>query len=76
MQTTPETVLEMVAAQLGAKAVRPQDRLVEDLGAESLDMVNIVAAVEEHYAIHIDGAELTAIRTIADLATLVARLTA
>ncbi len=76
MPTTPETVLELVAAQLGAKAVRPQDRIVEDLGAESMDIVNIMAAVEERYAVHIDEAELPAIRTIEGLAALVARLTA
>ena len=76
MPTTPETVLELVAAQLGTKAIRPQDRLVEDLGAESMDIVNIIAAVEERYAVHIDEAELPALGTIADLAARVVRLTA
>ena len=76
MPRTPETVLELVAAQLGAKAVRSEDRIVEDLGAESMDIVNIIGAVEERYALHIDEAELPAIRTIGDLAALVARLTA
>ena len=63
----------MPAMEAGIQA---QDRIVEDLGAASMDIVNIISAVEERYAVHIDEAELPAIRTIADLVALVARLTA
>ena len=73
MPTTPETVLELVATQLGAKAVRPQDRIVEDLGAESMDIVNIIASVEERFSLSIDEGELPDIRSVADLVSLVAR---
>ena len=63
-----EHAIEVIKAQLGARDVRPQDRIIEDLGAESADIVGIIAALEDRYAIEIDEAELPDIRTVADLA--------
>jgi acyl carrier protein len=74
MTVDTHTVIEIVAAQLGAAAVSETDRIVEDLGAESMDIVNIVAAVEERYAIRIDESLLADISTVGDLAALARRL--
>lgn len=41
-----EVVIHLLAAQLGVSRVGESDRIVEDLWAESMDIVNIVAAVE------------------------------
>jgi acyl carrier protein len=67
--TTPtlEDVRRLVALQLGRRAVAAEDRLVEDLGAESVDLVNVVATAEERYGVTIDEAELPELRTVADL---------
>jgi acyl carrier protein len=73
MAVTIDDVLSLVAVQLGRKRVAAEDRLVEDLGAESLDLVNIVAALEDLYGIDIPEEEIADLRTVADLHARVAR---
>ena len=74
MPVEAEVVMQLVAAQLGIPSVRESDRIVEDLGAESMDIVNIIAMVEEHYGICFDEAELPDISTVGDLTALAMRL--
>ena len=62
-----DDVRRIVALQLGKKSVAAEDRIVEDLGAESIDVVNIIARVEEAYEITIEEDELPDIRTVAEL---------
>ena len=62
-----EELQQLIAAILGAPRVRPSDRLAEDLEAESMDVVNIVAAVEDRYEVALDDAALAEVRTVADL---------
>jgi acyl carrier protein len=73
MAVTIDDVLSLVAVQLGRKRVAAEDRLVEDLGAESLDLVNIVAALEDHCGIDIPEEEIADLRTVADLHARVVR---
>ena len=68
-----EQIVELVRLQLGNPSVRPEHRIVEDLGAESMDIVNIIATVEERFGLAIDEAALAEVRSVADLADLVAR---
>ncbi len=74
MTVEAETVKKLVAVQLGAVSVSENDRIVEDLGAESMDIVNIIAAVEERYGIHIDESLMPDIATVGGLIGLVQRL--
>jgi acyl carrier protein len=67
-----DEVRRLVAVQLGRRTVAPGDRLVEDLGAESMDLVNLVAATEERYGIEVAEEEISDLRTVADLHRLVA----
>jgi acyl carrier protein len=67
MDVTIEDIQTVVAVQLGRKRVPPDARIIEDLGAESLDVVNIVAALEERYGILIEEVELPDLVTVADL---------
>jgi acyl carrier protein len=53
--------------------VAAEDRLLEDLGARSLDQVNVVAALEDRYGIEIGEDELPDLRTVADLHRCVLR---
>ena len=62
-----DDVVGIVAVQLGHRKISPEDLIIEDLGAESLDVVNIVAAVEDRYRIRIEEQELPDIRTVRDL---------
>lgn len=67
MDVTLEDIQSVVALHLGRRRVSPGDRILEDLGAESVDVVNIIATVEERYRITIEEVELPDIRTVADL---------
>ena len=54
-------VKEIIVEQLGVNAdqVTPEAKMIEDLGADSLDAVELVMAIEEEFGIEIpdDGAE-------------------
>lgn len=64
-------VVEVLRNQLGLDEVDPQALIVEELGAESSDIVNIIASVEERFAIEIAESELPDIRNVADLVAVV-----
>jgi len=66
-----EDIKKLVALQLGIRLVAEDARLVEDLGAESADVANIVAAVEEKYHIVVKESEIAKIFTPVDLFELV-----
>lgn len=68
---TIEDLKSLVALHLGRRSVASEDRIIEDLGAESVDVVNIIAGVEDRYRITIEEAELPDIRTVAELFELV-----
>ena len=68
-----EDIQKLVGLQLGVRVVAEHARLVEDLGAESADVANLVAAVEEKYHIIVKESEIAKIFTPADLFELVLR---
>ncbi len=61
----------IVGAILGVHDVRPDHRLEEDLEAESMDVVNIVAAIEERFEITLEDEALADVHTVAELAAVV-----
>ena len=72
MQTVSlDEIKKLVGLQLGKRSVQERDRFVEDLGAESAEVANIVATVEEIYGITIRESEIAAISTPADLLALI-----
>ena len=68
---TMEDITKLVSLQLGIRKVGLQDRLLEDLGAESADVANLVAAVEEKYQITVKESEMAKIFTPEDLFALI-----
>lgn len=68
---TLDEIKKLVGLQLGRRNVNDSDRLMEDLGAESSDVANIVAAVEEKYHISIKESEIARILTPIDLFELI-----
>lgn len=71
MKIDPNELLELVRTQLGAAVVRPDSRFQEDLDAESADVLNIVAAAEDRWAITIGEEEMVNLATVSDLLELV-----
>ena len=65
---TAEKVKEIVADELSVDAsiVTPQARFVEDLGADSLDVVELVMRFEEEFEIEIPDEDAEKITTVGD----------
>lgn len=68
-----DDVRRTVARVLGRRDPNPDDRLVEDLGAQSIDLLNIVATLEQEYHVSIDEAATAGVSTVRDLYDLVVR---
>src|ERR1700747_551071 len=62
-------VREIISEQLGVAAteVTPEASFIEDLGADSLDIVELVMALEEQYGIEISDEDAEKIRTVKDV---------
>ena len=71
---TPEEALTKTTAilfdQLGVDRdiITPEAKLEEDLGADSLDLVEIIMAVEEEFAIDIPDEHAEKLQTVQQLA--------
>lgn len=61
-----ERVKKIIVEQLGVKEedVKPESSFVEDLGADSLDTVELVMALEEEFDIEIPDEEAEKITTV------------
>ncbi len=67
MNITLDEVCDLVGLNLGVKGVKGSDYLQENLGAQSLDIANIAAAIDRKYEIFLDESDLSSIKTVADL---------
>ncbi|MBD2152479.1 acyl carrier protein [Pseudanabaena sp. FACHB-1277] len=66
--TTFEQVQEIVASQLGVEEaeVKPEASFANDLGADSLDTVELVMALEEKFGVEIPDEDAEKIATVQD----------
>jgi acyl carrier protein len=62
-------VRDIISEQLGVAAneVTPEASFIEDLGADSLDIVELVMALEEEYGMEISDEDAEKIRTVKDV---------
>ena len=70
-----ERVKTIIVEHLGvaAERVTPQASLRDDLGADSLDCVELVLAFEEEFNVAISDAAVEGIRTVADIISYLKR---
>jgi acyl carrier protein len=63
-------VKQIVAEQMGmtSEQLREQDALIEDIGCDSLDVIEITMEVEEHFDITVPEDRAQQIRTVGDVA--------
>ena len=63
-----EKVKDIVVDQLGVSAdeVKPEASFVEDLGADSLDLTELIMAMEEEFDIEIDDEDAQKILKVQD----------
>lgn len=68
MSSIEERVKKIVAEQLGVKEdeITPEASFVDDLGADSLDTVELVMALEEEFETEIPDEDAEKIETIQD----------
>jgi len=67
MTATLADIRRLVADELRLREVPENALIIEELGAESIDVMNIVAAIEERYGVTIRESDLPDLRTPAAL---------
>ena len=69
MATTAERVRDIVVEQLGVSSdqVSPEAKFVDDLGADSLDTVELIMALEEEFGIEIDDEDAEKLQTVEEV---------
>ena len=73
MATAEAKVKEIIVEQLSVNAddVKADAKFIEDLGADSLDTVELVMALEEEFDLDIPDEEAEKIRTVGDAITYI-----
>lgn len=66
-----EKVTEIIVEQLGVSAdqVKLESKMIEDLGADSLDAVELVMAVEEEFELEVPDEEAEKLVSVGDIVT-------
>ena len=64
-----EKMKEMLAEQLNCEAstITPETSFKDDLGADSLDLFELVMVLEDEYNVEIPAEELTELNTVGDV---------
>ena len=62
-------VMKIIEEQLGVDSdrVKPESSFIDDLGADSLDIVELVMAMEEEFEIEIPDEDAEKLRTVSDV---------
>lgn len=68
MQVNPK-IKEIIAEQLAVEPekIKPEASFIEDLGADSLDIVELVMAMEESFNLEIPDEDAEKLKTVQDV---------
>ncbi len=71
-----EKVVAMLSEQLNVAAdkIKPESKIAEDLGADSLDRVELLMALEDEYGITIPEEDVDNLSTVQDVVDELAKL--
>ncbi len=69
-------IISLIADKLGKdeKDIKLESKLVEDLGADSLDVIELVMAFEDEFGISLPDEEISKMKTIADVVNYIKSL--
>ena len=73
MENIKEKVTEIIANQLSVSAdkIKEDTNIAEELGADSLDLVEILMSLEDEFGISIPDEAIPNIKTIADIVAFI-----
>ncbi len=68
-----DKVKELVAEQLGISkdTIKAESNIIEDLGADSLDVIEMLMTLEDEYGITIPDDKISQIKTIGQIVELI-----
>ena len=68
-----EKVRAMLAKQLNlpAEKIPPESEVVKDLGADSLDVVELLISLEDDYGISIPEEDIVNVKTVQDIVDMI-----
>ncbi len=71
-----EKVRDMLAKQLklSADQIKPESDVVKDLGADSLDVVELLISLEDDYGISIPEDDIVNVKTVQDIVDMIEKL--
>ena len=55
------------------REIGPESRLIEDLGLDSIRMLTLAVAVEDHFRICLDAGDEASLETVGDLVAVIQR---
>jgi acyl carrier protein len=73
MDTTLNRITVILAEQLALdkEVIKPESRIIDDLGADSLDVVEIVMEIEDEFDIRIEDEAAEKVKTVSELVELI-----
>ena len=66
IETTVKKVISQIMADVDIENILPENSLIDDLGADSLTVVELVMAMEESFNLEIDDEEAGKLITVQD----------
>ena len=71
-----EEVCKILGEQLGiaADSIRPEQEVVKDLGADSLDVVELMMALEDEHGITLPEEDIEKVKTVQDIVDIMNKL--
>lgn len=71
-----EKIVELIAEKLCKKTeqVTMGARLVEDLGADSLDVVELIMAFEDEFGVSLPDEDIATMKTVGDIVNFITNL--
>lgn len=69
-------IIDLIADKLGKKVeqIQPTSRLVEDLGADSLDVVELIMTFEDEFGIALPDEDVAKLKTVGDITSYINNL--
>lgn len=66
---------KIIAEHLGVEEneIHPTSRLADDLGADSLDFIELSITIDDRFGVELDDEQLEGVKTFGDLLTLVSK---